>query len=95
MHYQVVRSSTGTVREPTVRVSRAPNGIRTRATDVKGRRPRPLDDEGEVRVRTVRNRLSIEVDAGVIQTECPGHHARSRFGIATETQFVAEHLRSA
>ena len=25
---------------------RTPNGIRTRATAVKGRRPRPLDDEG-------------------------------------------------
>ena len=25
---------------------RAPNGIRTRATALKGRRPRPLDDEG-------------------------------------------------
>lgn len=27
-------------------VLRAPNGIRTRATALKGRRPRPLDDEG-------------------------------------------------
>src|SRR6185295_8484762 len=26
--------------------NRAPNGIRTRATALKGRRPRPLDDEG-------------------------------------------------
>src|SRR5690606_19492621 len=28
------------------KVMRAPNGIRTRATALKGRRPRPLDDEG-------------------------------------------------
>ena len=27
-------------------VERAPNGIRTRATALKGQRPRPLDDEG-------------------------------------------------
>ena len=27
-----------------------PNGIRTRATAVKGRRPRPLDDGGQVRI---------------------------------------------
>ena len=28
------------------RVGSTPNGIRTRATALKGRRPRPLDDEG-------------------------------------------------
>ena len=28
-------------------LSRTPNGIRTRATAVKGRRPRPLDDGGQ------------------------------------------------
>src|SRR5262249_51215360 len=27
-----------------------PNGIRTRATAVKGRRPRPLDDGGPIRI---------------------------------------------
>ena len=31
-------------------VARTPNGIRTRATAVKGRRPRPLDDGGQNRI---------------------------------------------
>ena len=31
-------------------VARTPNGIRTRATAVKGRRPRPLDDGGPIRI---------------------------------------------
>lgn len=33
-----------------VSVLRTPNGIRTRATAVKGRRPRPLDDGGLIRI---------------------------------------------
>lgn len=33
-----------------VTASRTPNGIRTRATAVKGRRPRPLDDGGQNRI---------------------------------------------
>src|ERR1700738_40554 len=31
-------------------VACTPNGIRTRATAVKGRRPRPLDDGGPIRI---------------------------------------------
>ena len=31
-------------------VASTPNGIRTRATAVKGRRPRPLDDGGQNRI---------------------------------------------
>jgi hypothetical protein len=34
---------------PVSHVLCAPNGIRTRATALKGRRPRPLDDEGAAR----------------------------------------------
>jgi hypothetical protein len=32
---------------------RTPNGIRTRATDVKGRCPGPLDDGGQVLLRAL------------------------------------------
>ena len=35
---------------PRCRDARTPNGIRTRATAVKGRRPRPLDDGGQNRI---------------------------------------------
>lgn len=34
-------------------VERTPNGIRTRATALKGQRPRPLDDGGLLDIRTI------------------------------------------
>src|SRR5690606_41694265 len=43
--------------------SRTPNGIRTRATAVKGRGPRPLDDGGSER-RPVYNRARVVAPRG-------------------------------
>ena len=45
-HGALVLLVSGTVIDSTALVLRTPNGIRTRATAVKGRGPRPLDDGG-------------------------------------------------
>src|SRR5690606_18302652 len=43
---------------------RAPNGIRTRATALKGRRPRPLDDGGGSVIIPHRGRLTVALPSG-------------------------------
>src|SRR5690606_15260422 len=54
---------------PSVLRNRTPNGIRTRATAVKGRRPRPLDDGGlrDARRPSVMDLEIIRARSGVCQ----------------------------
>lgn len=54
-----------------ISVVRTPNGIRTRATAVKGRRPRPLDDGGLIRISPGHSSTSFVGSFDSLGYRCP------------------------
>ncbi len=55
---------------------RTPNGIRTRATAVKGRRPRPLDDGGLIRISPGYSSTSFVGSFDSLGYRCPNLQTR-------------------